>query len=65
MIRKLANLIETRLSERLCEDLVVFLLTLPLLGLVTASLAHGPESFDESAAQFALYPSRSMVMPAR
>ncbi|MER8746176.1 hypothetical protein NKH54_24365 [Mesorhizobium sp. M1004] len=65
MIRKLANLIEIRLSERLCEDLVVFVLTLPLLGLITASLAHGPESFDESTAHFAVYPTSSMVMPAR
>lgn len=65
MICKLASLVETRLSEKLCENLVVLIITLPLAGLVIASVARGPESFDTSEAQIDLYPSSPMVMPAR
>ncbi|CDX30507.1 hypothetical protein MPLDJ20_130056 [Mesorhizobium plurifarium] len=65
MIRKLASLLDTRLSETLCNDLVIFLIILPLVGLILAFLAQGAGLTDASETQFGPVGRTSLVMPPR
>ncbi|MES0200909.1 hypothetical protein [Mesorhizobium sp. M0011] len=65
MIRKLASLLNPYLSENLCNDLAVLIVTLPLVGLILAFLSQDAGQMDAPGVQFWPVPSTSLVMPPR